>query len=79
MHLGYEIQYSTDKKFKNKKVTKLTKITSSKTTSKTLTKLIKGKKYYVRARAFKSVKINGKSQRLYGNWSSAKRSGNIKK
>lgn len=75
---GYEIQYSTDKKFKNKKVTKLTRINNGETVSKTLTKLTKGKKYYVRVRAFKNVKVKGKNQRLYGSWSSAKRSGNIK-
>lgn len=76
---GYEIQYSTDKKFKNKKVTKTVRVNNSKTTSKTLTKLTKGKKYYVKVRAFQKVKVKGKSQKLYGNWSSVKKSKGIRK
>ena len=42
---GYEVQYSTSSKFKNAK-----KVTCD--TSKTISKLTKGKTYYVRARAF---------------------------
>ncbi len=63
---GYQLQYSTDKKFKkgNKSVT----ISKNKTTSKTVSKLKGKKKYYVRIRAYKT--INGKKQ--YGAWSSVK-------
>ena len=63
---GYQVQYSTDKKFK--KGTKTTTIKSSKTTSKTVNKLKAKKKYYVRVRAYKIV--NGKA--VYSKWSSSK-------
>lgn len=79
MATGYEIQYSTDKKFKNKKMTNSAVIKKNKTTSTTLKKLTKGKKYYVKIRAYKNAKINGKIQKLYGPWSSVKKSGNIKR
>lgn len=75
---GYEIQYSTDKKFKDKKTTKITTIKKNKTTSKTVSKLKKGKKYYVRVRAYKNIKVEGKTQKLYGSWSSKMKSGSIK-
>lgn len=73
---GYQIQYSTNKNFNNgvKSVT----ITKNDTLSKTLTKLTKGKKYYVRVRAYKTAKENGKNVKLYGSWSSSKQSGKIK-
>lgn len=74
---GYQIQYSTDKNFR--KAAKTTSVGKNKTVSKALSKLTKGKKYYVRVRSFKTVKVNGKNQTLYGAWSSAKRSGTIKK
>ena len=45
--------------------------------AKTVSKLTVGKRYYVRVRSYKSVKVNGKTQKLYGTWSSAKRSGRI--
>lgn len=69
---GYEIQYSMDKKFK-KKVTKSASIKKNKTTSITLKKLSKGKKYYVRIRAYKSAKANGKLETLYSGWTNAKK------
>ena len=62
---GYQLQYSTSRKFTNaKKVT----ITSNKTTSKKITKLSAKKKYYVRVRTYKTV--SGK--KYYSSWSSAK-------
>ncbi len=62
---GYQIQYSTDKKFKsNTKTLTL----SNKTTAKTVSKLKKGKTYYVRIRTYKTV---GKVK-YYSAWSSAK-------
>ncbi len=64
---GYEIQYSTSSKF-SKKTTKKVTVKSSKTKKTTIKKLIKGKQYYVRVRAYKT--INKKS--VYGAWSSAK-------
>ena len=74
---GYQIQYSTDKKFK--KGTKTVNISKYKTISKTISKLKAGKKYYVRVRAYKNAKLNGKSPKLYGAWSGIKRSGSVKK
>lgn len=65
---GYEIAYSTSKQFKNAKTTVIKK---NKTTSKTLKKL-KKKKYYVRIRTYKIVKVNGKSTKIYSTWSKAK-------
>ena len=64
---GYEIQYSTSKKF-TKKTTKTVKIKSAKTKKTTIKKLSKGKKYYVRVRAYKIVN----KKPVYGAWSSVK-------
>lgn len=62
---GYEIQYSTSKKFKSaKKVT----IKKAKTTSATIKKLKAKKTYYVRVRAYKTV---GKTK-YYSGWSTYK-------
>jgi endoglucanase len=47
---GYEIQYSTSKKFASKN----TKTVKTKKTSYTLKKLKKGKTYYIRVRAYKN-------------------------
>lgn len=74
---GYQIQYSTDKKMK--KGLRSVWIRKRKTASKTIPKLVKGKKYYVRIRSYKNAKINGKTQKLCGAWSSAKKSGRIQK
>lgn len=73
---GYEIQCALKKNFKSglKKAT----IKKAKTTSTTIKKLKKGKKYYVRVRAYKTVKVNGKNVTLRGPWSSIKTSGKVK-
>ncbi len=63
---GYQIVLATDKNFK-KNVKKVT-ITSGHTLSKTVTSLKKGKTYYVKIRAYKTV--NGK--KIYGIYSSVK-------
>ncbi len=62
---GYQIQYSTSKKFKNSK----TVTVSNKTTSKTVKKLKSKKKYYVRIRTYKKTSDGAK---YYSSWSSAK-------
>lgn len=67
---GYQIQYSMDKKFKKSK--KTVTISKNKTTSKTITKLKAKKKYYVRTRAYKIVKSNGKKEKYYSPWSKVK-------
>ncbi|BBF42883.1 uncharacterized protein containing predicted phosphatase domain [Lachnospiraceae bacterium KM106-2] len=74
---GYQIQYSTNRAFK--KSQKKTMISKKNITNKTLKKLKKGKKYYVRVRAYKTVKIKGKKMNLYGAWSVKKISKSIKK
>ncbi len=68
---GYEIQYSTSKKFA-KKATKTIIVKKNKTVSKTISKLKAKKKYYVRICAYKTVKENGKSKKLCSKWSKAK-------
>ncbi len=63
---GYQIQYSTDSKFKkNKKSIKLKK---AKTTSKKVSNLKESKKYYFRIRTYKSS--NKKTR--YSKWSKVK-------
>ena len=66
---GYQIQYSTSSKFKKYKTVTIGK---NSTTSKTISKLSAKKKYYVRVRTYKTVKINGKSTKFYSSWSKAK-------
>ena len=66
---GYELQYSTKSSMKSAKTTTVGK---NKTTSSTVKKLKNGKKYYVRIRTYKTVKINGKSVKLYSSWSQVK-------
>ena len=62
---GYEISYSTDKKFKKA----LTKKNTAKT-SYTISKLKKGKIYYVRIRAYK---MDSTGKKVYGKHSSMKK------
>ena len=66
---GYQVQYSTSSKFKSAKTVTISK---NKTTSKSVGKLSAKKKYYVRVRTYKTVKIGGKSVKLYSGWSKAK-------
>jgi hypothetical protein len=65
---GYQIQYSTSSNFSNAKTVKVTK---NSTTSKTVTGLKSGKKYYVKIRTYKTLKVNGKSKTVYSSWSKA--------
>ncbi len=69
---GYQIQYSTKKKFTGK-TTKTKLIKKNKKTSKSITKLKAGKKYYVRVRTYKKVKVKGKNTNIYSSWSKVKR------
>lgn len=66
---GYQIQYATSARFKHaKKVT----ISNNKTTQKAIKKLKSKKKYYIRIRTYKTVKVNGKAQKIYSSWSKTK-------
>ena len=67
---GYQVQVSTDKKFK-----KGVKSKNLPKTSYTFAKLKTGKKYYVRVRSYKK---SGK-ETLYSAWSKGKRGDKIKK
>lgn len=68
---GYQIQYSTSSKF-TKKTTKAVTISKNKTTSESISKLKAKKKYYVRIRTYKMVKVNGKNTKSYSSWSKTK-------
>ena len=79
---GYQIRYSNKKSFKkniNNPNIKVKKITfgKSKNNSKKRTKTAKnlfGKEtYYVRARTYKEVKVDGKKKKVYSKWSKAKK------
>lgn len=62
---GYEMIYATDKKFtKNKKTVRFSDLT------KTVSKLKKGKTYYVKVRAYK---LDSANNRVYGAYSSVKK------
>ncbi|MCD8189017.1 MAG: Ig-like domain-containing protein [Clostridiales bacterium] len=62
---GYQIQYSTSSDFSSYKTVT---VSSYKTVKKTISKLTKGKKYYVRVRAYKTVS----GTKYYSAWSSTK-------
>lgn len=61
---GYQILYSTDKKFKKN----VKKVLTKKTTC-TLTKLKKKKTYYVKVRAYK---LDSKGEKVFGAYSKVK-------
>lgn len=64
---GYQVQYSTSKKF-TKKTTKTVKVATKKKLNKKIKGLKSGKKYYVRVRAYK---MNGKKT-VYSAWTTKK-------
>ena len=68
---GYQIQYSTSKKF-TKKTTKAVYSKGNKKYTKTVKKLKSKKKYYVRVRTYKKVNINGKTVKIYSKCSKVK-------
>lgn len=68
---GYQLQYSTSKSFK--KSVKTSTISKNKTVSKTVKKLKAKKTYYVRVRTYKTVKVSGKSVKLFSGWSTVKK------
>ncbi len=68
---GYQIQYCMAKNFKGK-TAKFIDIKKNATAKKKVSKLKAGKKYYVRIRTYKTVKVNGKNTKLYSDWSKMK-------
>lgn len=73
---GYEVQCCLKKNFKSG--VKKAAAKKGNKTSLVIKKLKKGKTYYVRIRAYKTVKVNGKTKKLYGAWSKVKKSKKIK-
>lgn len=65
----YQIQYSTNGKFKKAKTVN---VKASKT-KVTIKRLKSKKKYFVRARIYRKVKINGKTKKIYSAWSKTKK------
>ena len=68
---GYQLQYCTAKNFKGK-TAKTVDIKKNSTVKKNISKLKAKKKYYIRIRTYKIVKVNGKNKELYSDWSKAK-------
>ena len=68
---GYEIQYSTDKKFK-KESSKRVFVNQSNVVKKNIKAADTENKYYVRIRSYKVVSKDGKTERLYSKWSEKK-------
>ncbi|MDE6252504.1 MAG: Ig-like domain-containing protein [Lachnospiraceae bacterium] len=68
---GYQIQYCTDSRFKDgiKSIT----IKNNMAVAKTISNLKKGKTYYVRVRSYRNIKLNGKTNVIYGSWSRVKK------
>ncbi len=73
---GYQVQYSTNRKFK--KGVKTITVKKKGTSVKTISRLKKGKTYYVKARSYKSIRIGRKTKKLYGAWSATVKSKKIK-
>lgn len=67
---GYQLQFSTNKKFKKAKTLTIKK---ANITSKSISKIKANKKYYVRVRAFKKVKVDNKTKKFYTGWTKAKK------
>lgn len=65
---GYEVAYSTSSKF-SKASTNTIVINKNTAVSKKVSKLQKGKLYYVRVRVYTNVNIGGKEKALYSDWS----------
>ena len=63
---GYKVKLSQNKKFKKSKTYKIKK------NQKTVKGLKQGKKYFVKVRAYKKIKIKRKSKTVYGKWSKVK-------
>lgn len=63
---GYQIQYATKKNFSKAKTVTIKKNSITKTKIKNCAA---NKKYYVRIRTYKNVKVNGKTTKVVSSWS----------
>lgn len=63
---GYKVKISQNQKFKKSKTYKIKK------NQKTIKGLKQGQKYFVKVRAYKKIKVKGKSKTVYGKWSKVK-------
>ncbi len=61
------------RKLTAKKKTKTVTVKGKKKTSKTIKRLKINKRYYVRIRTYKTIKVNGKSVKIYSKWSKVKK------
>lgn len=68
---GFQLQYATDQKFRRNRRT-LT-IRNGKAVRKVIKKGETQETYYVRIRGYQNVKYNGKTIKLYSNWSKVKK------
>lgn len=67
---GYQVVIATNSSFtKNKRTVTIGK---NPTTSYKFTKLKKGTRYYIKVRSYKTIKVDGKSAKMYSNYSSVK-------
>lgn len=67
---GYQIQYSTNAGFKAGSSVKVF-VKKASVNKKNIKNLKAAKKYYVRIRTYKTVKVNGKNTKIYSRWSAA--------
>ncbi len=63
---GYKVKVAQNKKFKKSKIYIIKK------NQKTISGLKQGEKYFIKVRAYKKIKVKGKSKIVYGKWSRAK-------
>lgn len=63
---GYKVKVAQNKKFKKSKTYKIKK------NQKTISGLKQGEKYFIKVRAYKKIKVKGKSKIVYGKWSKVK-------
>lgn len=68
---GFEIQCSTDKGFSKGKI-RTTGVKGSKKTSAIVKNIKRNQAYYIRIRSYKKVKQNGKTVKVYSEWSEVK-------
>lgn len=65
---GYEVAYSMSRGFPEK-CTRITDVGDSSASSEAVSGLMAGRKYYVRIRTYKKVRVNGRTEKIYSSWS----------